>query len=87
MGVVLHIYWSRAIFFFFVAINTLNLSNDKWKLAYINLYSPKNIFQRLFETSIYIIFNMGGDIVANIHFYGDRAIFLLFCGHQDTKSE
>ena len=27
------------------------------------------------------------NIVANINVYGDRVILLLFCDHQDTKSE
>ena len=30
---------------------------------------------------------MGGIILVVLHIYGARAIFLLFCDHQETESE
>ena len=43
--------------------------------------------QRLYGTTIYIIYKMGGGITVILPIYGARAIFLLFCNHQDTESE
>ena len=44
-------------------------------------------YQSLYGTIIPILYKVDEKFVANIHIYGDRAIFLLFCNHQDTESE
>ena len=44
-------------------------------------------YQRPHGTTISILQNMGENIVAILHIYGDRAIVILFYDHQDTKYE
>ena len=44
-------------------------------------------YQSLYGITINILYNMGENVVAIIHIYGDRAIFLLFCYRQDTEYE
>ena len=41
----------------------------------------------LYGTTIYILYKIGGKVVAVLHIYSARANFLLFCNHQDTDSE
>ena len=50
-----------------------------------NIHTEK--YQRLNETTISILFNMGFKTVGNIKICGAKATFLLFCDHQDTKSD
>ena len=73
--------------YYFVFTMTLNLGNIIYILAYINQYSPIKIYQRLYGTTISILYMMGDNIVVILHIYGTIAIFLLFCDHQDTESE
>ena len=73
--------------YYFVITKTLNLSNKKWKLVKMKQYYHRKKHQRLYETSISILYKMGEIVVAILHIYGVRAISLLFCNHQDTESE
>ena len=43
------------------------------------------IFQRIYETMIYIIYKIGENIVVIINIYGARATFILFYDDQDTN--
>ena len=38
---ILHIYGVEAIFYYFMITKTLNLSHKKYKLVYIDQYSPR----------------------------------------------
>ena len=44
-------------------------------------------YQILYGTNISILYKMGENIVVVLHIYGTRAIFLIFCDHQDTELE
>ena len=65
----------------------MNMSNVKWKLVYLDQNQHRKKHQRLYERMIFIICNMGENIVVIIHIYGDTAILPLFCNHQDTEYE
>ena len=58
--------------------------NRNW-CRWTNIHPEK--YQRLYGTFISILYKMQVNIVGILHIYGDRSIFLLFCYHQDTKSE
>ena len=64
--------------YYFVITKTLNLSNVKYKLAHLNKYSPIKRHQRIYATTISILYNMAENIVAVLCIYGALAILLLF---------
>ena len=85
--VILHIYGARAISYYFLITQTLNLSNEKQKLVYLYQYPPiRNIKGYMGQKYLYSTIREK-NIVVLIHIYGARSIFLLFCDHQDTESE
>ena len=68
--------------------NHQDIEYKSWEMAIavaIPIFNQK--YQRLYGTTICIPQNMGGNIVASLHIYGARVIFLLFYDHQDTESE
>ena len=42
---ILHIYWTRTIFYYFVITQTLKLINVAYILAYLGQYSPRKIIK------------------------------------------
>ena len=83
----LHIYGDRAIFLHFFLTNTMSLIHVKLKRSYLNQYSPINRYQRLYGTMVSKFYKMGGNIVVVLHIDGALDMFLVYCDHQDTKSE
>ena len=68
-------------------IKTPNLRHVKYILAYINQYSPiKNTKGSIGQRYPYST-RKEINIVYIIYIYRARAIFLIFCVHQDTESE
>ena len=47
----------------------------------------REIYKSIYGKKIYILYNMGGGNLEILHIYGAKAIFLLFCYHQDTEYE
>ena len=74
-------------FYYFVSTKTLNLSNLKYKLVYLDQNSPiKNIKVSMGQQNLY--FEIWEKyIVESLHIYGAGAILLLFCDHQYTESK
>ena len=70
-----------------VITKTLNLSNKKYILAYMDQYAPRNNYQMLYVTKRFILYNTAELIVVNLYISEARAIFLLLCDHQDTELE
>ena len=46
----------ETFYYYFVFTKTLNISDDKWKLAYIDKYNPREN-QSQYKTMMYIIHN------------------------------
>ena len=51
----IHIYGARAILYNFVITKTINMSNNKWKLVYLDQYSPWKKQKTLSENDIHNI--------------------------------
>ena len=84
---IINIYGARVVSHYFMITKTPNLSNVKLKLVCLDQYSPIKIY-KLYGTKIYTLHNMGAkNIALLIHIYGAKAIFFLFCDHQDTEYE
>ena len=87
--------------YYFLITKTLSQSNDKWKLMYLNQYSPQKSTQALQDHEIHPIqhgifmwnrFKIYLDvdkIFTPLFFQVFSFVFLilLFCDHQDTESE
>ena len=73
--------------YYFVITRTPNLSNVRYKCAYLNQYLPsknrKGSMRQLYPYST----GWEKTIVLILDIYGAISIFLLFCNHQDTKTE
>ena len=80
---VLHIYEALAIFLLFCNHQDTESESQEMEIGLAGpIFTPKIIK----GTTISIPHKMGEHIMA-IFFHGDKSIFLLFCNHQDTKSE
>ena len=84
--VIIHIYGTRAIFLLFCNHQD---TESKSRVVEIGVTGPifTHKYQRLYGTTVSILYKMGENIVAILHIYGARSIFLLYCDHQDTESE
>ena len=66
IAIIIHISGAWAIFYYYVITIFLlfcihqdtSLSNEKWKLVYINQYSPRKRHS-IYRTSIFILYKMG----------------------------
>ena len=84
---ILRLYGSKYIFIMVFSYN--DTQSESWEMkngVARPILTQKKIKQSLGQQYPYPKI-WGKRIVAIIHVYGDRAIFLLFCDHQDTKSK
>ena len=62
-----------------------------WVIRYGNwcswAYIRQEKYQRIYGTTIYIIYNIGKTIILIVRICGARAILILFYDNQDTESE
>ena len=69
----LHIYVARTNFLLFyydyMMTKTLNMSNQKYKWAYLNLYSEIYIYQKLYGKMVFMIYNMGAKCWVNSSYF------------------
>ena len=77
--IILHIYEPKAIFLLFFDYKTLSMSNEKYKILYLDQYLPRNVYKGIYVTRIYIVYNMGERNETILYICGYGAIFLLFC--------
>ena len=77
----------KPFLYYFVITKTQNLSNQKYKIAHFNKYLPRKKYQRLYVTRIFVLYKLELNIVLILLSYGDKAVFLLFCGEQYSESE
>ena len=82
----IHLLEIEPVSYYYVFIKTLNLSNMKYILGYLNQYSPKKYIKGSMGQQ-YILYKMGGGNAVVLYIYGSRAVPLLFWDHQDTESE
>ena len=67
----------ETIYYYFVLSKTLNISNDKWKSAYLDQNTPRNN-QIILKTIMSIIYKTEEKYVVIINIYGSGSIFLQF---------
>ena len=79
--------WQLLIFMDLETFLTLNMSNKKWKLVYINQYSTFEIIESSYETGMSIIYKTKKNTGSIHNISGARSFFVLLGVHQDTKSE
>ena len=72
---ILHIYGARYILYSFVITKILNMSNEKYKLAYLNQYLSMKIYQRVYGTTISILYRMGGKYCGNYSYLWRQSCF------------
>ena len=70
---------------YFVFTQALNLSNKKWKRAQLDQYIDKKT-KTLWNNDVHPL-KYGRIDFAILNISGARAIFVLFCVHQDTGYE
>ena len=85
--VILYIYGSKSISYYFIINNTLNPSKAKYKTLQLDQYSHRKNTKISMEQQYASYTRRQINIVVILNIYGDKNILILFFVHQDTKYE